>query len=249
MSKSSSNLIILSTFLLSINCIGQQTPSAEVKKESVLKQRLDAAKAEWEGKTSAEKKQIYDEGIQAIRESGIIESAIQVGDTAPNFTLRNAENLEVSLYSYLEKGPVVLIWYRGGWCPYCNITMHQLQQELPAFKAEGANLIALTPELPDQSISTAEKHELEFEVLSDTANVVGHKYGIVYDLTDEVAAIYIESFNLHDHNGNTSNQLPLAATYVIDKNGVVRYAYLDAEYRNRAEPLEILEALKQIKQP
>ena len=79
--------------------------------------------------------------------------------------------------------------------------------------------------------------------------MVGHKYGIVYDLTDEVAAIYIESFNLHDHNGNTSNQLPLAATYVIDKNGVVRYAYLDAEYRNRAEPLEILEALKQIKQP
>ncbi len=243
MTKSISNLSLCILFLFTINCFAQPTTSGE----PVLKQRLDAAKAEWESKTSAEKRQIYDEGIQAIRESGILESAIQVGDTAPNFTLKNAEDLDVSLYSYLEKGPVVLIWYRGGWCPYCNITMHQLQQELPAFKAEGANLIALTPELPDQSISTTEKHDLEFEVLSDTGNVVGHKYGIVYDLTTEVAAIYIESFNLHDHNGNTSNQLPLAATYVIGKDGVVRYAFLDAEYRNRAEPSEILKALKMLK--
>lgn len=243
MTKSTSNLILCLFCFFAFNCFAQQTTSAE----PVLKQRLDAAKAEWESKTSAEKKQIYDEGIQAIRESGILESAIQVGDTAPDFILKNAENLDVSLYSYLEKGPVVLIWYRGGWCPYCNITMHQLQQELPAFKAEGANLIALTPELPDQSISTAEKHDLEFEVLSDTGNVVGHKYGIVYDLTTEVAAIYIESFNLHDHNDNTSNQLPLAATYVIGKDGVVRYAFLDAEYRNRAEPSEILKALKMMK--
>jgi peroxiredoxin len=212
-----------------------------------LQKKLDQKKADFNAKAPAEKKRIYQEGIDAVVATGILEKAIQVGDTAPDFTLKNALGEKVSLYNQLKKGAVILTWYRGGWCPYCNITLHELQQELPNFKAAGAHLLALTPEVPDQSISTAEKHELEFEVLSDVGNVVGKNYGIVYTLTPEVAEIYQAAFGLHQYNGDTSNELPLAATYVIDENGVVQYAFLDAEYRNRAEPSEILEAVKKIK--
>jgi len=115
---------------------------------------------------------------------------------------------------------------------------------LPNIKALGANLIALTPELPDQSMSTAEKFELEFEVLSDIDNHVARNYGIVYKLTDEVAALYKEKFDLLATNGNDSDELPIAATYVINQEGKIIYAFLDADYRNRAEPSAITAALK-----
>ena len=122
-----------------------------------------------------------------------------------------------------------------------------LQEELSNFKAQGANLLALTPELPDKSISTSEKHDLQFEVLSDVGNTVARDYGIVFKLTEGVAEKYQKSFDLHGYNGDASDELPLAATYVIDTDGVIRYAFLDADYRNRAEPADIIEALKKLK--
>ncbi len=243
--------IILLTLNLTVGLASFAQSNTESQKTTTekmsLKEQLDKKKADFNAKAPEEKKRIYQEGIDAVVATGILDKAIQVGDTAPDFTLKNALGKEVSLYSELKKGPIVLTWYRGGWCPYCNITLHELQQELPSFKAAGANLLALTPEVPDQSMSTSEKHELEFEVLSDVANVVGKEYGIVYTLTPEVAEIYQAAFGLHQYNGDDSNELPLAATYVIDKNGIVRYAFLDAEYRNRAEPAEILKALKKLK--
>ncbi|WKN45158.1 peroxiredoxin-like family protein [Tunicatimonas pelagia] len=175
-----------------------------------------------------------------------MQQARQEGDTAVDFTLPNARGQSMSLKEYLQEGPVVLTWYRGGWCPYCNITLRALQQALPEFKAKGANLLALTPELPDKSLSTQEKNELEFEVLTDQANEVVRKYGLVFKLTPEVSELYKKNFSLAEYNGNDSDELPLAATYVIDKQGIIRYAFLDAEYRHRAEPQEIIEVLKSI---
>jgi len=212
-----------------------------------LKSKLEEKKANFELKADDNKKRAYKEGLEAVEKSGITKSALQVGDKAPNFTLTNALGKKVTLADYLKKGKVVLTWYRGGWCPYCNLTLHQLQEELPNFKANGANLLALSPELPDNSISTAEKHNLAYEVLSDVGNKTAHEYGIVFKLTDEVAGMYNQSFGLNEHNGDDSNELPLAATYVINENGIIVYAYLDADYRNRAEPSEITEFLKKNK--
>ena len=118
---------------------------------------------------------------------------------------------------------MVLTWYRGGWCPYCNLTLHQLQVELPEFEANGAHLIALTPELPDKSLSTSEKHNLKFEVLSDIGNEIAKEYGIVYKLTNDVANAYNKSFGIEEYNGDGSNELPLAATYIIDEYGKIVY--------------------------
>ena len=212
-----------------------------------LKATLDAKKADFEAKASTEKIRIYNEGIEAVVATGILNSAKQVGDTAPNFQLNNATGQTISLQEYLAKGPVVLTWYRGGWCPYCNLTLRHLQQELPNFKAAGASLLALTPELPDKSLTTQEKNTLEFEVLSDIGNEIARAYGIVFKLPPEVEEIYLKAFDLHGYNGDDSNELPLSATYVIDRSGVIRYAFLDAEYRNRAEPVAILEVLKKIR--
>ncbi len=188
----------------------------------------------------------YTEGIEAVKESNIVKSALQVGDTALDFTLPNALGKDVTLYEELKKGPVILMWYRGGWCPYCNVALHYMQESLPDFKKYGANLIAVSPELPDRSISTKEKHDLDFEVLSDVDNVVAREYKLVYTLTDEVADIYEDKFVLSSYNGNNKAELPLAATYVIDENKIIKYAFLDADYRNRAEPSDLIEILKEL---
>lgn len=213
-----------------------------------LQATLDIAKNTWEIKASSEIKEIYADGIADVARQNVIANAKSNGDTAPNFTLANATGKEVLLSDYLKKGSVVLTWYRGGWCPYCNMTLHYLQEQLGAIQSKGANLLALTPELPDKSISTAEKHQLQFEVLSDVGNKVAKQYGIVFKLTDAVAASYQKGFNLHGYNGDASDELPLAATYVINQKGVIVYTFLDPEYRNRAEVKDILAALDLIEE-
>ncbi|WP_366187502.1 peroxiredoxin-like family protein [Flavobacterium ovatum] len=212
-----------------------------------LQATLDNAKNAWEVKAPEQIKEIYAEGIADVTRQNVIANAIKNDDIAPDFILTNATGKEVKLSDYLKKGPVVLTWYRGGWCPYCNMTLHYLQEQLPNIQLKGANLLALTPELPDKSMSTAEKHQLQFEVLSDIGNKVAKEYGIVFKLTDDVAASYQKGFDLHGYNGDESDELPLAATYVIDQQGKIVYTFLDAEYRNRAEADAILKALEALK--
>ena len=209
-----------------------------------LKEQLDNRRHAFSLKASQEIQDLYEEGVQAVADDGIVEQAINVGDTAPAFTLKNAAGNDVSLSDYLEKGNVVLTWYRGGWCPYCNLTLKALQDLLPDFNSAGAHLLALTPELPDNSLSTSEKNELSFEVLTDYNNEVAKTYNLVFKLISGVAASYKKAFDLEKYNGVDTDELPLAATYVINQEGVVTYAFLDAEYRNRAEPSEVLAAVQ-----
>ncbi len=209
-----------------------------------LKTKLEERKAAFALNADDNKKRAYRQGIDEVRVSGITTSAKQVGDVAPDFNLYNAESKLVSLSDILKEGPVILNWYRGGWCPYCNMTLQALQQELANYQSLGAQLIAITPELPDNSLTTKEKNELQFEVLSDIGNKVAKEYGIVFKLNDEVAGMYNNAFALNDHNGDLSNELPLAATYLIDKAGVIQYAFLDHDYRNRPEPSEITQILR-----
>lgn len=173
--------------------------------------------------------------------------ALKKGDKAIDFTLTNAVGKEVNLATLLKKGPVVLTWYRGGWCPYCNTALKQLQDMLPEFTSANATLVALTPELPDKSLSTKEKHKLEFEVLSDINNSIARNYGLVFKL-DKVTAIKYETIvGLSKFNGNKDNELPIPATYVIDQDGTIAYAYVNPDYKVRSNPTDILNALNQLK--
>lgn len=173
--------------------------------------------------------------------------ALKKGDRFIPFTLKNGSGKEVNIKNFLGKGPLVLVWYRGGWCPYCNVFLKKLQDRLPEIKQLGANLVAISPELPDNTLSTAEKDSLKFEILSDYKNEVARKYGLVFKLSNEIETKYENWFALSKHNGSNTAELPMPATYVIDKNGKIVFADVHADYKVRTNPDEIIEALKMIK--
>jgi peroxiredoxin len=180
------------------------------------------------------------------RDSTLPATPMAVGDTAPDFTLPDAKGRQVSLATLLADGPVVLTWYRGGWCPYCNKQLSDYQLSLTDMKAMKAQLVAISPQTPDNSLTTVEKNNLAFAVLSDQGNLIAKQYGLAYTLPADVVARYKNHFDLAKYNGDDTNQLPLTATYVIDKQGVIRYAFVNEDYTKRAEVTEILAALKQI---
>jgi peroxiredoxin len=164
------------------------------------------------------------------------------------FTLPDATGSAQSLESMLTKGPVVVTFYRGGWCPYCNLQLREYQLALADMQGLGAQLVAISPQTPDESLSTAEKSELKFHVLSDARNDVARQFGLAYKLPEKVAEAYA-SLNLDKVNGGTSDELPMTATYVIDQSGTIAYAFIEADYRARAEPADIIDALRQLKRP
>lgn len=192
-------------------------------------------------------KKTMKDGIKEVKQSGILKKAINKGDIAPNFTLPDQNGNSVELYSLLENGPVVLMWYRGVWCPYCNLTLRFYQEELSHIKDHGATLVVISSQLPDATLSTVEKNELDYLVLSDVESKVGKEYGVIFTLNEELAALYQQfGIDLKAHQGNERNELPLAATYVIDQERKVRFAFLDADYKKRAEPVHVINTLSQI---
>lgn len=166
---------------------------------------------------------------------------------APDFTLPNAIGKEVRLTDRLAIGPVILTFYRGGWCPYCNLELRAYQQVLPQIQKLGASLIAVSPQTPDASLSTAEKNNLEFDVLSDVASKIARAYGIAFEIPDELKALYTKlGHALPETNGTDDWTLPVPATFVIDQNGRIALAYIDVDYRNRLEPVEAIALLKRL---
>ena len=211
---------------------------------TALNDALRAKQAGWEAKATDAQKAMTAENLEAIIETHFKENAINIGDKMIDFTLKNALGECTNLQNTLNQGPVILTWYRGGWCPYCNLTLQFLQNSLPEFKKYGANLLALTPELPDKSLSTKEKHNLQFEVLTDIGNKVAKPYGLSYKLTDALAEVYKNGVGLKNYNGDDSSELPITATYIIDKTGIIQYAFLNADYRKRASIPELIAVLK-----
>ncbi len=219
------------------------TPAPET---NTLRTVLEARQAEFAQKADPAMQTEFAAGIDAVRDADVVAGARTVGDLAPGFTLPDANGAPVRLASLLEDGPVVIVWYRGGWCPYCNLTLRAYQERLDEIRSHGATLVAISPELPDNALSTQEKQELEYVVLTDASNAVAKDYGVVFDLTPDVHTTYNKLFDFDTWNGQSSGELPLAATYVIDRGGTIRYAFLDADYRARAEPSDVIAALEGI---
>jgi peroxiredoxin len=172
---------------------------------------------------------------------------LKVGDRAPPIVLRNAKGKSVDVRTLLKSGPVIVTFYRGGWCPYCNLALKAFQEILPEVQAAGASLVAISPEKPDDTLSTSEKNALSFEVVSDVGQRVGRAFGLVYDFTDELRSAY-KGFGLDipARNGTPGEwALPVSATYVIDRAGTIIYAYTEVDYRHRADPRDVLEVLTQ----
>ena len=177
--------------------------------------------------------------------SGIVNQSLKVGDTPPSFALPNAVDKSVAIRDLLSKGPVVISFYRGQWCPYCNLELRALQQALPEIQALGASLAAISPQTPDNSLSTIEKNELTFEVLSDVGNQVARQFGLVFNLPEALRPIY-KSFGIDipAHNGDQTFELPIPATYVINSDGAIAHAFVEPDYTKRLDPEDILAALR-----
>lgn len=188
------------------------------------------------------------DATRRLVDSGIAEKSLKTGEKAPDFNLPNPSGESVRLQNLLEKGPVVLNFYRGGWCPYCSLELKAYKDRLPDIEDLGASLIAISPQTPDNSLNTAEKNELEFEVLSDVGNKTADEFGLVFTLAEELHDLY-KSFGLDipKFNGDDSWELPLPGTYVVDKDGTVKYAFANADYTKRAEPDEVISVLKELK--
>jgi peroxiredoxin len=211
-----------------------------------LKQQLAEYRAGWLKRVPAERQVVIERHIARLR-NGVAKTALKAGDLAPAISLDNAKGETVNVGALLKHGLVIVTFYRGGWCPYCNLELKAFQQVLPEIKAAGASLVAISPEKPDDTLSTAQKNALTFEVLSDVEQKVGRAFGLVYEFTDELKSSYKEfGLDISAKNGTiTEWALPISATYVIDRDGTIVYAHTDADYRDRADPLEILKLLKQ----
>lgn len=168
-----------------------------------------------------------------------------VGDIAPDFTLPAANGASISLADKLEERSAIITFYRGGWCPYCNLELRAYQKILPEINAAGGSLIAISPQTPDSSLSTAEKNELEFDVLSDVGSTVAQNYGVAFKLPKELQEVYKElDTSLPEYNGTDDWVLPVPASFVVDRKSHIVLANIDTNYQNRLEPTKALAALK-----
>lgn len=175
--------------------------------------------------------------------------AIQIGQKAPSFNLPSAQGDLITSEQLLDKGPIVITFYRGNWCPYCNIQLRALQARLDEIHALGATLVAISPQVPDGSLTTDEISNMEFTVLSDQDAKVASQYGVAW----EVPAFLMEhmrvdrNLDLEKINNGNASILPIPATFLIDTEGIVTWNYVNVDYRTRSEPNEIIEALKRLK--
>jgi peroxiredoxin len=196
--------------------------------------------------TSPERLQASAQTISDLVASGQSASALKEGDVAPDFALPDPQGHIVALKTLLDRGPVVISFYRGGWCPFCNLELRGLQRVLPEIVQVGSSLVAISPQLPDNSLSTEEKNHLTFPVLSDVGNVVAKCFGIVFTLpTALVHANKAIGRDLVEINGEAgADQLPMPATFVLDRSGVIRLAFVEEDWSKRLDPDIVVETLR-----
>jgi peroxiredoxin len=196
-------------------------------------------------KIPPEKAKVLEAALNKLRDKHLTEHALQVGQTMPDFTLKDEHGKAVRLKDLLKKGSVIVTFYRGSWCPYCNAQLNSYQQHLAEFRAHGTSLVAITPEKPDLTVLTEEKKKLEFPILTDTSNKLATKFGLVWGLEGEMKELYKKfGVDLEKDQGNSEWKLPIPATYIVSPKGKITFAFLDVDYTHRADPADLLKALE-----
>ena len=219
----------------------------------MLQAKLDAFKADFEaGKPPYNIPQpvaeIMRRATDELIQSGAATHPLKAGDKAPLFTLNDPQGHAVSSAGLLSKGPLVLSFYRGVWCPYCNMELQALNQALPTFQALGAALVALSPQTTANSRKSMRHNNLSFPILSDPHNSVADAFGLRFNLPDYLIELYKGLKNdLPIFNGDESWTLPMPARYVIDQEGTIIYAEVNPDYTRRPEPEEMLPSLRRIR--
>jgi peroxiredoxin len=205
-------------------------------------EQLKAAAAEH---LPAKALEVFDQSIVDLVSQGVPANSIKAGDVLEPFTLSDANGTPVSLEQLVERGPAVIVFYRGGWCPYCNLALRTYQRELlPQLDAFGARLVAISPQSPDESLSTAEKSGLEFTVLSDPGARLADRIGIAFEQADNVLAAQRElGLDLTKVNAEGAVRLPRPTVLIVDHNRTVRFVDVQPDYTARTEVDDIIAAL------
>jgi len=216
-----------------------------VKKPSSLslQRELDEATAQMEVMLPKETITAFEQSIQALRVTSST-TGLSIGTKAPDFTLRSQNGNSITLSEETSKGPVILLFYRGIWCPFCNIALRAYQQALKHIEDAGAQLFAVSPQTLVHSTLMQEKNELNFPVLSDPGNQIATKYNLVFRLPDSTHELYRSlEISLDVFNDDSSWELPIPATYIIDSSGIIRLAHVNPDYKKRLEPSEVINLL------
>jgi len=209
-----------------------------------LKEQLLAKTEEFKSMAPAEALEMMQKALDDLSATPIVDTAHKTGHTLPEITLPNIHGEQVSVKNILKDNRVVLVFYRGGWCPYCNLELQALQDLLPEFDAKGVKIVAISPETPDNAAKTTNEHSLGFEVLSDADNVIAKQLGLVYQLPAELNELYLQfGINLAENQGNENRELPIAATYIVEQDGTISYHFLEEDYKLRAEPSDVIAKL------
>ncbi len=209
-----------------------------------LTTKLAENKANSAKRVPADKWTIMSRSTNDLKLQSLSSNALQKDDLLPDFQLPNIAGDTVSISDFNEDF-LVLSFYRGGWCPYCNMELKALQAILPQLKASNAALVAISPETPDHSLTTSEKNELSFEVLSDINNAYAKSLGLVFQMPEDLREVY-HTFGIQvdKHNGNGDYELPMPATYVINKNREIIHSFVPEDYTERLDPEIILTAIE-----
>ncbi len=214
---------------------------------TTLKEQIGKLQEEFMAQLPKETLDTLFKALDDMAAANLTQNAIGNNQVLPSGELLNLEGKAQNLEDIIDT-PTVISFYRGSWCPYCNLELKALQDILPQIKEKGAKLIAISPEKPDSSLSFKEKLELDFDVFTDTNNNYARELGLVFKLEDHIDKLYKEfGFDLEKFNDITSQELPFPATIIVDKTGKIIYSFVSENYTLRTEPSEILSELDKIR--
>ena len=211
-----------------------------------FQKKLESIKNRIEGNMPPSYLKIMHQATHVLEQSGIAEQVLKVGQKAPIFELVNQNGEVVSSTELLAKGPLVLTFYRGVWCPYCNADLANLKKYVPEMGVSGATLLGVSPELPQFLKKISAMQKLNFDILHDDKNSLAAQFGLKFYYPQDLKELYRDKFNinLEVQQGNDEWALPMPARFIIDQEGVIRYAESKADYRDRPNPDELMEVLK-----
>lgn len=217
-----------------------------------LQDRLDAMRDDFENGRfplvpTREQLDTMERATRSLIDSGQAEQTLKAGDRAPNFNLASSDGAKVDSLAVLERGPLVITFYRGVWCPYCNYDLQAIEEVRPEIESRGASLVAISPQTQANSRKSQRDNKLGFQILSDVGSAVAARFGLRFVVPDDLIEVYRQFGNdLPSINGDTNWALPMPARYVIGKDGVIAYSEVNPDYTRRPDPSDLLPVLDRL---
>jgi peroxiredoxin len=212
---------------------------------TTLREQLDRRRRELRATMDPTTRTVLEMALKRLEMLQIKEHALALGDPLPDLALPDTSGAIVSSEALLARGPLVLSFFRGGWCPYCDLALRAMERARPAFEATGASLVAITPEAPAMLAETARAKVLTFTLLSDPGSAYAKLCGLHFELTDAQVAFYTgRGLDLPARHAGSGWELPVPATYLVGRDGIVAWAFVNPDWTRRAEPDAILAALQ-----